>query len=72
MILSKHAHSLTTNLIHYLQLPLWALVTLGAYLLSRVGWALLTFNDVPEAAESLKLEIEQARKELREKGVDVD
>lgn len=54
------------------QLPLWAIVTLGAYMLSRIGIALLFFNDVPEAAVSLQKEIQMARQDLRSKGVDVD
>lgn len=54
------------------QLPLWAIVSFGAYLLSRVGLALLFFNDVPEAYETLQKEIQMAQKELRAKGVDVD
>ena len=32
----------------------------------------MTFNDVPEAHKELLGQIEQARKELRAKGVDVD
>lgn len=55
-----------------LQLPLWALVSFGAYLLFKLGYGVLTFNDVPEAHKELMGQIEQARKELRAKGVDVD
>lgn len=53
-------------------LPLWALVSFGAYLLFRLGWGIATFNDVPEAYRELAKEIEQAKVELRQKGVDVD
>jgi len=55
-----------------IKLPLWALVTLGAYLLGSMGWSLMTFNDVPKAYESLLKEIDTARADLRSKGVDVD
>ena len=55
-----------------MQLPFWALVSFGAYLLFKLGWGVFTFNDVPEAHKELMLEIEVARKELRSKGVDVD
>ena len=55
-----------------LQLPLWALVSLGAYLLFRLGWGILTFNDVPAAHKELMGEIEQAKVELRKLGVSVD
>jgi dolichol-phosphate mannosyltransferase subunit 3 len=54
------------------QLPLWALVSLGAYLLFRLGWGIVTFNDVPEAHKELMVEIEQAKVELRKLGVTVD
>ncbi|KAK7514647.1 dolichol-phosphate mannosyltransferase subunit 3 [Phyllosticta citricarpa] len=52
-------------------LPFWALVSFGAYLLFKLGWGVYTFNDVPEAHAELMAEIQQARKELRSKGVDV-
>ncbi|KAK7705850.1 hypothetical protein SLS64_007798 [Diaporthe eres] len=53
-------------------LPFWALVSLGAYLLVRLGWGVLTFNDVPEAHDELMSEIEVAKGELRKLGVTVD
>jgi len=53
-------------------LPFWALVSFGAFLLFKLGYGVLTFNDVPEAHQELMAQIEQARKELRAKGVDVD
>ncbi|KAI9719712.1 MAG: hypothetical protein M1828_006145 [Chrysothrix sp. TS-e1954] len=53
-------------------LPLWALVSFGAYLLGKIGFALVTFNDVPDAHKRLMKEIETARGELRGWGVDVD
>jgi hypothetical protein len=55
-----------------LQLPFWALVSFGAYLLFKLGYGVFTFNDVPEAYKELMGEIEQAKAELRTKGVDVD
>ena len=54
------------------QLPFWAVVSLGAYLLARLGWGVLTFNDVPEAHKELMGEIEEAKIELRRLGVTVD
>jgi dolichyl-phosphate mannosyltransferase polypeptide 3 len=47
-------------------------VSFGAYLLFRLGYGVLTFNDVPEAHKELMGQIEHARKELRAMGVDVD
>jgi dolichyl-phosphate mannosyltransferase polypeptide 3 len=55
-----------------LQLPFWALVSFGAYLLFKLGLGVFTFNDIPEAYASLMKEIEVAKKDLRSKGVDVD
>jgi len=54
------------------QLPFWALVSFGAYLLFRLGFGILTFNDVPNAHKELTAEIEQAKVELRKLGVTVD
>ncbi|ROW01316.1 hypothetical protein VMCG_05906 [Cytospora schulzeri] len=53
-------------------LPFWALVSFGAYLLVRLGWGVLTFNDVPEAHKEIMGEIELAKTELRKLGVTVD
>lgn len=54
------------------QLPFWALVSFGAYLLGKLGYGVLTFNDVPQAHEELMAQIQEARKDLKSKGVDVD
>ncbi len=40
--------------------------------MARLGLAIFTFNDVPEAHEELQKEIEQAKVELRAGEVDVD
>ncbi|KAK3375834.1 dolichol-phosphate mannosyltransferase subunit 3 [Lasiosphaeria ovina] len=53
-------------------LPFWALVSLGAWLLFRLGWGMLTFRDTPEAYAELMEEIKLAKADLRTKGVDVD
>ncbi|KAF2771471.1 dolichol-phosphate mannosyltransferase subunit 3 [Teratosphaeria nubilosa] len=53
-------------------LPIWALVSFGAYLLAKLGWGVLTFNDVPDAYQELMGQIEQAKVDLRKKGVTVD
>lgn len=54
------------------QLPFWALVSFGSYLLFKLGWGVFTFNDVPTAQKELMAEIELARGELKKGGVDVD
>ncbi|KAI4138782.1 MAG: hypothetical protein L6R39_006611 [Caloplaca ligustica] len=53
-------------------LPFWALVSFGSYLLFKLGWGVVTFNDVPHAHKELMAEIEIARKDLKAKGIDVD
>ncbi|KIH93646.1 dolichyl-phosphate mannosyltransferase polypeptide 3 [Sporothrix brasiliensis 5110] len=53
-------------------LPFWFIVALGAYILARLGWGILTFNDCPEAHKELVEEIELARADLRRLGVSVD
>ncbi|KAH6692303.1 dolichyl-phosphate mannosyltransferase polypeptide 3 [Plectosphaerella plurivora] len=53
-------------------LPFWALITFGAYLLARLGFNVMTFNDVPAAHEELMKEIDLAKVDLRRLGVDVD
>ncbi|KAK3696170.1 hypothetical protein LTR37_018072 [Vermiconidia calcicola] len=53
-------------------LPFWALISFGAYLLFKLGYGVLTFNDVPDAHAELMKQIDQAKTELRKKGVDVD
>ncbi|KAK8922119.1 hypothetical protein VCV18_006172 [Metarhizium anisopliae] len=55
-----------------LKLPFWALISFGALLLFRLGWGIMTFNDVPEAHQELMKEIDMAKGDLRKMGVDVD
>jgi dolichyl-phosphate mannosyltransferase polypeptide 3 len=45
-------------------LPFWALVTLGAYLLGRLGLGIMTFQDCNEAYTELMGQIEKAKKDL--------
>ncbi|ORY81472.1 dolichol-phosphate mannosyltransferase subunit 3-like protein [Protomyces lactucae-debilis] len=53
-------------------LPLWAIVSFGAYLLGTLGWNIFTFQDKHDAYKSLLKEIEEAKEDLRGKGVTVD
>lgn len=47
-------------------------MSLGAYLLVRLGWGVMMFHDCPEAHQELLGEIETAKIELRKMGVTVD
>jgi dolichyl-phosphate mannosyltransferase polypeptide 3 len=67
-ILSVHRYSSD----HFQQIPFWALVSFGAYLLAKLGYGVFSFNDVPEAHEELVKQIEQARADLKKRGVSVD
>ena len=54
------------ELVYYL--PIYLLMTFACYSLAAVGYRVATFNDCGEAAEELKHEIEEARKDLKQKG----
>jgi len=54
------------------QLPFWAIVSFGAYLLFKLGYGVYSFNDVPEAYNELMGQIDQAKADLRKRGVTVD
>lgn len=47
-------------------------MSFGAYLLFRLGFNVMTFRDTPEAYKELMGEIEEAKRDLRTKGVEVD
>ena len=55
-----------------IQLPFWAIISFGAYLLGKLGYNVMTFHDVPEAHKELMAEIEIARADLKKMGVEVD
>ena len=52
-----------------LTLPFVLVMLFGIYSLCFIVYKVLTFNDCPEAAEELKRQIKQAKKELKEKGM---
>ena len=64
--------SWTRSLRFSAQLPFWVLVSFGSYMLFNLGLGIYSINDVPEAYDELKKEIEMARTDLRTRGVDVD
>ncbi|EXJ55593.1 hypothetical protein A1O7_08521 [Cladophialophora yegresii CBS 114405] len=45
-------------------LPIWAIVSLGAYLLGRLGLGVIRFNDTEEAYKELTAQLGAARKSL--------
>lgn len=53
-------------------LPFWVLVALGAYALASLGWGVFTFQDKEQAYQQLLGEIQEAKKELKAKGVSID
>ena len=72
MVSSTDSHVYTSSSDHFLQVPFWALVSFGAYLLGKLGYGVFSFNDVPEAHEELVKQIEQAKADLTKRGVTVD
>ena len=50
-------------------MPLYLLVSFGCYSLAIVGYRVATFNDCEEAAEELRLQIKEAKEDLRRKGL---
>jgi len=53
-------------------LPWWVLVSFGSYSLASLGWGLWSFRDCPDAYTELMHEIQEAKNDLRAKGVTVD
>jgi dolichol-phosphate mannosyltransferase subunit 3 len=53
-------------------LPIWALITLAAYLLGRLGLGVLTFNDTEEAYNELMGQIKGAKTKLAVRKVGTD
>lgn len=45
-------------------LPFWAVISLAAYLLGRLGLGVLRFNDTKEAYDELQVQLNKARKDL--------
>ncbi|XP_015920392.1 dolichol-phosphate mannosyltransferase subunit 3 [Parasteatoda tepidariorum] len=65
---------LTNNIIlnnqdwHSWLVPLYGVIAFGIYSLFVVLYRVYTFNDCPEAAEELKMEIKQAKEDLKKRG----
>jgi dolichyl-phosphate mannosyltransferase polypeptide 3 len=55
----------------YYQLPLYFVVLYGCYAFFSIGIALVTFRDCPAAAVTLKQDIEDAKKDLAAKGIEI-
>jgi len=53
-------------------LPIWALITLAAYLLGRLGLGVLTFNDTEEAYNELMGQIKGAKIKLAARKIGTD
>lgn len=50
-------------------MPLYLLVSFGCYSLATVGYRVATFNDCEEAAKELQQQIEEAKADLKKKGL---
>jgi hypothetical protein len=45
--------------------PIWAILTLGMVLLSRLVLGVLAYQDCPDAAREIELQIQEAKQELK-------
>lgn len=50
-------------------MPAYLLVSFGCYSLAVIGYRVATFNDCEEASQELRRHIEEARADLRRKGL---
>jgi hypothetical protein len=49
--------------------PLWGILGLGLYAAISIIYGLLTFEDYPEAAAELERQVEEARAEMKRRGI---
>jgi len=49
--------------------PLWGIAGLGLYALIIIGYGMFTFGDFPEAAAELERQVEEARAEMKRRGI---
>mmetsp|Transcript_29951 Transcript_29951/g.36491 ORF Transcript_29951/g.36491 Transcript_29951/m.36491 type:complete len:94 (-) Transcript_29951:270-551(-) len=51
--------------------PLWAIVILGCYAVTSIGYSMMTFADCPEAAKEIETQVKEAKIELLKRGVEL-
>ena len=49
--------------------PVYLVIFFGLYSIAVIVYRVYTFNDCPEAAKELQLEIEEAKEDLKKKGM---
>ena len=49
--------------------PLWGILGLGLYAAIKIIYGLITFQDFPEAAAELERQVEEARAEMKRRGI---
>ena len=49
--------------------PVWGVLTLGVYLLTRLIIGVFTYQDCPEAAEEIEKQIAEARAEMKKRRI---
>ncbi|XP_035385170.1 dolichol-phosphate mannosyltransferase subunit 3 [Electrophorus electricus] len=52
-------------------MPVYLLVVFGCYSLATVGYRVATFNDCEEAARELQGQIQEAKEDLKKKGLKI-
>lgn len=49
--------------------PLWAVLVLGIYAVGSIGYGLMNFKDVPDAADEIDQQIIEAKAEMIQRGI---
>lgn len=51
--------------------PLWGILCLAVYAFVSIAYGVLTFEDFPEAATELELQVKEARAEMKRRGIPI-
>lgn len=57
------------NNIYIAYAPVWFILLLGLYAISSVLYGTATFRNTPEAAQELERQIQEAKREMRRRGI---
>jgi Dolichol-phosphate mannosyltransferase subunit 3 (DPM3) len=49
--------------------PIWSILTLGVVLLSRLLLGVMAYQDCPEAAREIEMQIKEAKQELKKRKI---
>lgn len=49
--------------------PLWAIIAVGLYLLTVLVLGVISFEDCPQAAKEIDLQVKEAKAEMKKRGI---